>query len=245
MVNSPLLRPYLLGGWHWGGPLRFPWCLVDDLFRKKTLPFFNPEKKYNTVEKKVIREFFFLQESTRNSKWNSETPQHYVRSRAGTVPNDIEKKQNTQIQAVCSEVYNLRKNKPYTSRETRQLPPKKNTCAKRYHYYAMKILNRPTPWKKWITKLQIVQFATSFALLGKTLWHYQRSDCAGMKALVYNCIFNATLIVQFIGVDKRNKATQKKEWWWVMEFVCGDNFHWNFLLNSHERHEKIQLPCQL
>ena len=125
----------------------------------------------------------------------------------------LKKKQNTQIQAVCSEVYNL-KNKPYTSRETRQLhPPKKEkSCAKkRYHYYAMKILNRPTPWKKWITKLQIVQFATSFALLGKTLWHYQRSDCAGMKALVYNCIFNATLIVQFIGVDKRNKATQKKE----------------------------------
>ena len=25
MVNSPLIRPYFLGGWHWGGPLRFPW----------------------------------------------------------------------------------------------------------------------------------------------------------------------------------------------------------------------------
>ena len=25
MVNSPLIRPYLLGGWHWGGYLRFPW----------------------------------------------------------------------------------------------------------------------------------------------------------------------------------------------------------------------------
>ena len=86
----------------------------------------------------------------------------------------------------------------------------------------MKILNRPTPWKRWITKLQIVQFATSFALLGKTLWHYQRSDCQGMKALVYNCIFNATLIVQFIGVDKRNKA-QKKEWFIIIQswiFFC-------------------------
>ena len=91
------------------------------------------------------------------------------------------------------------------------LDPKKPVFFARYHYYAMKILNRPTPWKRWITKLQIIQFATSFALLGKTLWHYQRSDCQGMKALVYNCIFNATLIVQFIGVDKRNKA-QKKEW---------------------------------
>mmetsp|Transcript_48643 Transcript_48643/g.77474 ORF Transcript_48643/g.77474 Transcript_48643/m.77474 type:complete len:250 (+) Transcript_48643:33-782(+) len=80
-----------------------------------------------------------------------------------------------------------------------------------YHYYAMKILNRPTPWKKWITKLQIVQFATSFLLLGKTLWHYNSgNDCAGMKALLYNCIFNATLIVQFIGVDKRNTSAKKE-----------------------------------
>mgnify|MGYP000052494982 FL=1 len=75
----------------------------------------------------------------------------------------------------------------------------------------MKILNRPTPWKKWITKLQILQFATSFLLLGKTLWHYKSgNDCAGMKALLYNCIFNATLIVQFIGVDKRNKVAKKE-----------------------------------
>ena len=76
---------------------------------------------------------------------------------------------------------------------------------------AMKILNRPTPSKKWITKLQILQFATSFLLLGKTLWHYKSgNDCAGMKALLYNCIFNATLIVQFIGVDKRNKVAKKE-----------------------------------
>ena len=80
----------------------------------------------------------------------------------------------------------------------------------RYHYYAMKILNRPTSWKSWITKLQILQFATSFLLLGKTLWIYRGKDCAGMKALLYNCIFNATLIVQFIGVDKRNKSAKKE-----------------------------------
>ena len=24
MVNNPLIRPYFLGGWHWGGALRFP-----------------------------------------------------------------------------------------------------------------------------------------------------------------------------------------------------------------------------
>ena len=25
MVNTPLTRPYFLGGWHWAGTLRFPW----------------------------------------------------------------------------------------------------------------------------------------------------------------------------------------------------------------------------
>ena len=28
MVNSPLIRPYFLGGWHWGGTLIFPWHWV-------------------------------------------------------------------------------------------------------------------------------------------------------------------------------------------------------------------------
>ena len=28
MVNSPLIRPYFLGGWHCGGYLRFPWCFL-------------------------------------------------------------------------------------------------------------------------------------------------------------------------------------------------------------------------
>ena len=29
MVNSPLIRHYFFwGGWHWGGTLRFPWCLL-------------------------------------------------------------------------------------------------------------------------------------------------------------------------------------------------------------------------
>ncbi len=36
MVNSPLLRPYLLGGgWHWEGYLRFPWNQEYDL-KKRT-----------------------------------------------------------------------------------------------------------------------------------------------------------------------------------------------------------------
>lgn len=80
-----------------------------------------------------------------------------------------------------------------------------------YQYYAWRVLGWPTPWKRWITKLQITQFATSFILLGITLCIWLRrehgSSCAGMTALLYNCIFNATLLLQFIGVDKNNSKT--------------------------------------
>ncbi|CAE7247814.1 BBS7 [Symbiodinium pilosum] len=80
-----------------------------------------------------------------------------------------------------------------------------------YHYYAMKILKRPTPWKRWITKLQIVQFATSFCLLCITASKlYGGAECAGLRSLIFNASFNATLIIQFIGVDKRNKQVRAK-----------------------------------
>ncbi|CAE8623799.1 unnamed protein product [Polarella glacialis] len=78
-----------------------------------------------------------------------------------------------------------------------------------YQYYAFRVLGLPTPWKRWITKLQITQFTTSFALLAGTLYVYRQKtaagdSCAGMQALLYNCLFNATLLLQFVGVDKRN-----------------------------------------
>jgi fatty acid elongase 3 len=75
-----------------------------------------------------------------------------------------------------------------------------------YLYYAMRVLQLPTPWKKWITKLQIVQFMTSFVALCVTATHlYAGAACAGMGSLAYNAAFNATLLLQFVGVDKRNQ----------------------------------------
>jgi len=90
-----------------------------------------------------------------------------------------------------------------------------NTCVHvvMYMYYAFRALSWPTPWKKWITKLQIVQFMTSFALLTVTVKYVvSGSTCAGMGSLLYNAVFNATLLLQFIGVDKRNTklATEGK-----------------------------------
>jgi len=79
-----------------------------------------------------------------------------------------------------------------------------------YQYYAWKVLGWPTPWKRWITKLQIVQFLTSFILAAFTIrFLSQGVSCAGMPAFLYNCIFNATLLLQFVGVDRKNSAQQK------------------------------------
>lgn len=71
-----------------------------------------------------------------------------------------------------------------------------------YYYYARKSLRLPTPWKRWVTRMQIVQFACSFILVCVTGSHLMRAECAGQGALLFNFAFNATLIVQFVGVLK-------------------------------------------
>ena len=80
-----------------------------------------------------------------------------------------------------------------------------------YHYYAWKVLGIPTPWKKYITKLQIIQFMLSFVALAISVCYFfglegfgSGTGCAGKWALVFNALFNASLLVQFIGVDSRN-----------------------------------------
>eukprot|EP00413_Alexandrium_margalefii_P043881 CAMPEP_0204591270 /NCGR_PEP_ID=MMETSP0661-20131031/50262_1 /ASSEMBLY_ACC=CAM_ASM_000606 /TAXON_ID=109239 /ORGANISM="Alexandrium margalefi, Strain AMGDE01CS-322" /LENGTH=266 /DNA_ID=CAMNT_0051601377 /DNA_START=60 /DNA_END=860 /DNA_ORIENTATION=- len=84
-----------------------------------------------------------------------------------------------------------------------------------YHYYAWRVLGLPTPWKRWITKLQIVQFVASFILITMTMrivLQKQNGDaCAGMTSLMFNLALNATLLFQFIGVDRQNVGRQKRE----------------------------------
>ncbi|CAE7205384.1 unnamed protein product [Symbiodinium natans] len=73
-----------------------------------------------------------------------------------------------------------------------------------YAYYGLKVLHVPTPWKKWVTRLQIVQFVTSMALLVPVLyytWDAPLGDvCAGQRSFFVNLAFNLTLLWQFVGV---------------------------------------------
>lgn len=82
-----------------------------------------------------------------------------------------------------------------------------------YAYYTLRLLNVPTPWKSWVTRLQIIQFMTSMGLLVTTVVYYLDGDmlntrCSGMKVLWVNIVFNMTLLWQFVGVLF---TTKKKE----------------------------------
>eukprot|EP01063_Lacrimia_lanifica_P009330 TRINITY_DN1631_c0_g2_i1.p1 TRINITY_DN1631_c0_g2~~TRINITY_DN1631_c0_g2_i1.p1 ORF type:complete len:268 (+),score=106.91 TRINITY_DN1631_c0_g2_i1:718-1521(+) len=86
-----------------------------------------------------------------------------------------------------------------------------------YHYYAMQVLKVPTPWKRYITRLQIVQFMTSFILLFGAV-HYALNEgraCAGFDggsyyAFWFNCAFNMTLLYSFVGVNKKYAQPRAK-----------------------------------
>lgn len=72
-----------------------------------------------------------------------------------------------------------------------------------YTYYFLCSLNRPPPWKKLVTNLQIVQFAFSFVCGVATAWlHFGGQGCAGMNAFLFNTLFNITLFVLFLNFHK-------------------------------------------
>lgn len=73
-----------------------------------------------------------------------------------------------------------------------------------YAYYALKVLGKPIPWKRWVTRLQIIQFVTSLVVVA-TLLRYTKGElissaCAGTTSLWMNIAFNMTLLWQFVGV---------------------------------------------
>lgn len=80
-----------------------------------------------------------------------------------------------------------------------------------YFYYALKVLQIPTPWKRWITTLQVVQFVSSMGFFAGTMYYMhgpgregkgegEGERCAGMTGLYLNLAFNVVLLKQFVGV---------------------------------------------
>lgn len=84
-----------------------------------------------------------------------------------------------------------------------------------YHYYAWRLLRLPTPWKKYITKIQVAQFVFSFAVLNITLYLHFFTDqvCRGMHSLFWNCAVNVTMLYFFVGLlggSKRSVKSRKR-----------------------------------
>ena len=71
-----------------------------------------------------------------------------------------------------------------------------------YYYYFRAALKWATPWKAWVTRLQILQFSVSFLLLCVTLSgrYGELGTCSGVAALGGNAAFNAVLLLLFVGV---------------------------------------------
>ena len=71
-----------------------------------------------------------------------------------------------------------------------------------YYYYFRAALKWETPWKAWVTRLQILQFSVSFLLLCVTLSgrYGELGTCSGVGAMFGNVAFNAILLLLFVGV---------------------------------------------
>ncbi|CAE7867535.1 unnamed protein product [Symbiodinium microadriaticum] len=83
-----------------------------------------------------------------------------------------------------------------------------------YAYYALKVLKVPTPWKSWVTRLQIIQFVSSMAAFVPAMYYMWESPlgdaCAGQRSFLVNLAFNLTLLWQFVGVLYTPAAGAKK-----------------------------------
>ena len=81
-----------------------------------------------------------------------------------------------------------------------------------YYYYFRAALKLETPWKAWVTRLQILQFSVSFLLLMVTLSgrYGDLGTCSGLKAMFGNVAFNAVLLLLFVGVLRAPRKSKVK-----------------------------------
>ena len=81
-----------------------------------------------------------------------------------------------------------------------------------YYYYFRSVLKLPTPWKRLVTQFQIVQFGTSLLCFCATAWLLAHgAECAGTRAMLFNLVFNVTLLYQFVGVLTKGSSASKKK----------------------------------
>ena len=81
-----------------------------------------------------------------------------------------------------------------------------------YYYYFRRVLGLPVPWKRFVTQFQIVQFGTSALCYVVTLGLLASgAECSGALALVFNFLFNMTLLYQFFGVLGGGKPGGKQK----------------------------------
>jgi len=75
-----------------------------------------------------------------------------------------------------------------------------------YYYYFRRVLGWPVWWKSYVTKFQIVQFTVSALCYLVTLALLSSGEqCAGARVLVFNFVFNMTLLYQFFGVMRQGR----------------------------------------
>ena len=86
-----------------------------------------------------------------------------------------------------------------------------------YFYFFLKSRNIEPWWKRYVTKLQIVQFVTSLVLFVCTWYQVtiRGRQCNSMSYLYAQLVFNTSLLLGFIGVlqsgKKKNGTAGKKE----------------------------------
>lgn len=80
-----------------------------------------------------------------------------------------------------------------------------------FYYFLLGVTGRPPVWKSLVTSVQIVQFIFSLmVLVGYVIVYSTGYDCSGHYALVFNALFNITLLYQFVGIKSRSHAQSRK-----------------------------------